>query len=115
MQPVLQLGRYFFLRRSVGRNRRSTNTTLDEVPSFIQVSLPVIEEMLADEEAKFDLKRLFWSLKSSYSPVIYSGGASKVTPLKVTLSAFLSISLMRPSKHSKGKHDQFSKTVNQVF
>ncbi|GIY88613.1 chitin-binding type-2 domain-containing protein [Caerostris darwini] len=99
MKPVLLLARYLSSRRSVSRIRRSTSTTLDEVPGFIRsiagsyvqdmyqifkdvlkgdedsltarVFLPVIEEMLADEETKFDLKRLFWSLKSSYSPVIY--------------------------------------------
>ncbi|XP_054718553.1 uncharacterized protein LOC129227953 [Uloborus diversus] len=35
-----------------------------------KVLLPILYEMLDDPETRFDLQRLFWSLKSAFSPVI---------------------------------------------
>ncbi|KAF8778340.1 uncharacterized protein LOC129976451 [Argiope bruennichi] len=100
MQPVLQMGRYLSSRLAPkSRAKRSATTPVNEVPELMlpllepyfqpvadsilkvidgeensvlsKVILPVLKEMLADEEALFDLKRIFWSFKAAYFPLLH--------------------------------------------
>ncbi|GFT34670.1 chitin-binding type-2 domain-containing protein [Nephila pilipes] len=99
MKPVLQLGRYLSGRLAPNtRSKRSANVPINEAPELIvgllepylkdaftglvnlfsgddetftgKVILPVIMEMLNDAETQFDIKRIFWSAKSAYAPLI---------------------------------------------
>ncbi|GBN41730.1 hypothetical protein AVEN_210150-1 [Araneus ventricosus] len=99
MQPVLQLGRYLSSRLAPQvRPKRSTSTPINEIPELMlpflepyfqpvaenilkviegehesvlsKVILPVLKEMISDEEALFDLKRCYWSFKAAFFPFL---------------------------------------------
>ncbi|KAG8193267.1 hypothetical protein JTE90_027011 [Oedothorax gibbosus] len=95
MQPVLQLGRYFSARlSSPNRIKRSadgneelfgdmepalkrifssmTSTMSGNEDSLTsRVIMPIIFNMTGDEETKFNLKKVFWSTKTAFAPLIY--------------------------------------------
>lgn len=100
MQPFLKLGKYFASRLvKTGRVKRETDTPITNVPELLlgylepvlkgmfasmttmfsgnentltgRVIMPVVIEMMNDEETMHDVKKIFWSSKAAFSPLIF--------------------------------------------
>lgn len=100
MEPVLKLGRYFSARLSTpNRIKRSSEPHIFEIPElllgymepalkdafssvtsmlsgnedtfFSRIIMPIVFNLTGDPETMFNIKKVFWSSKAAFAPLVY--------------------------------------------